>query len=83
MSQELGVQVSVAAGGRAALAETLRPDVHMVVAVACEQELRAGIRASTKPVLAVTNIRPNGPCVDTDVDLQEIRRAILQLINGK
>ncbi|MFC1835226.1 DUF116 domain-containing protein [Thermodesulfobacteriota bacterium] len=80
MAEELGVRLFVATGGRLAQAKVLRSEIHAVVAVACERELRAGLRACPKPVIAVTNLRPNGPCLDTDVDLEAIRGAILQLM---
>ena len=44
-------------------------------------KLLDGIRACfPKPVLAVPNRRPNGPCKDTRVDLDAVRLAIESLI---
>jgi hypothetical protein len=51
--------------------------VDAVVAVACEKELREGMRATfPKPVLGIINLRPNGPCRDTDVDVAQVEDAM-------
>jgi hypothetical protein len=83
MGQEYGVIPRVATGGRLSLSYVLESWVEAVVAVACEAELKAGIFASPKPVLAVVNHRPHGPCTDTGVDLQKVREAILLLVGKK
>lgn len=79
IAEELGVMPFVATGGRIAISKVLESGVQAVVALACEVELKAGILASPKPVIAVVNLRPNGPCLNTDVDINEIRRAIRRL----
>ncbi len=73
----LGVRVGIAKGGRAAVEMTRQPEVKAVVAVACEKELRSGIFACLpKPVLALANTRPNGPCNETDIELDDVENAI-------
>jgi hypothetical protein len=48
-----------------------------LIAVACEKELKEGMfGVFPKAALGVINLRPNGPCTDTDVDLDELRKAI-------
>ena len=77
LSEEYGTQCVVATGGRLALLRAREGDVKVVVAVACEKELRSGILGLfPKPALGVINLRPHGPCRDTDVDLQEVEEAI-------
>jgi len=76
MGQEYGVIPRVAGGGRLALSIVLEAWVEAVVAVACEIELKDGILASPKPVMAVVNRTPHGPCHDTGVDLEKVRDAI-------
>ena len=45
--------------------------------MACERDLTSGVREVNKiPVLGVFNARPNGPCVDTDINIKEIEDAI-------
>jgi hypothetical protein len=74
---ETGVRFCMAGGGRAAAALTRQPDVHAVVACACEKELIDGIRAVfPKPVLAVRNDTPEGFCRNTRVDIDRLRAAI-------
>lgn len=83
IAEELGVMPFVATGGRIAISKVLESGVQAVVALACEVELKAGILASPKPVIAIVNRRPNGPCLNTDVDVNEIRRAIFRLTGIK
>lgn len=76
-----GVQCKIAAGGRQALTYVKDPSVKAVVAVACEKELLEGIFASfPKPVLAVSNTRPNGPCHDTQVQTAAIDSALREML---
>lgn len=77
-----GIQCSLAGGGKQALLSVKERSVKAIVAVACEKELAEGIRASfPKPVLAVTNQRPNGPCRDTEVDLANVENALETLLD--
>mgnify|MGYP006290105085 CR=1 FL=1 len=76
-----GLICRVAGGGRQALECVKQPDVKAVVAVACEPELTAGILASfPRPVLAVNNLLPNGPCKHTEVNLEKVESAVRQLL---
>jgi uncharacterized protein len=77
MAKEHDVAVAVATGGTLArrVIGEVRPSA--IVAVACETDLTTGIQDSYPlPVLGVLNERPNGPCRDTTVDLERVRRAI-------
>jgi hypothetical protein len=52
-------------------------EVQGVVAIACEKELRTGLMAAMpKAIFAVPNLRPNGYCVDTDVYMDDVLKAI-------
>src|SRR3990167_9290522 len=52
-------------------------EIHGVVAIACEKELRTGLMAAmSKAIFAVPNLRPHGYCKDTDVYLDEVKEAI-------
>lgn len=67
------VKVVLAGGGRQALEEIRDYDPDSIIAVACEAELVDGIRAVTnKPVWAIRNERPEGPCKNTRVDIGRI-----------
>jgi hypothetical protein len=77
LSEKYGTQCAVATGGRLALDMALSDDVDAVVAIACEKELQEGMGGVfPKPGLGIINIRPHGPCTDTDVDLEEVEEAI-------
>ena len=74
------VKLAMAKGGRVAVALARGRDVKAIIAVACEKELRSGIFACLpKPVIALINRRPNGPCCETDIDVIEVERAIVRL----
>jgi hypothetical protein len=77
LREELGVVGCVVGGGRQALEHARRPEVKAVVAVACDKELRHGIFASfPKPVLAIPNRTPEGPCRNTLADPAQVVAAI-------
>jgi hypothetical protein len=77
MADRYGIHVAVATGGR--LAQQLAEDdqIKAVVAIACSKELNEGMKAIfPKATIGVLNMQPNGPCKDTDVDLEKVEAAI-------
>lgn len=81
LERRYGVRCRVAAGGRQALALAKEKRIDAVIAIACEKELIEGILALfPKPVLAVSNSRPNGECRATQVDLALVEAAIRELL---
>ena len=77
LSETYGCRIEVASGGHLAAQKVRDVSVRAVVAVACTSELRQGVLASfPKAVIGVVNRWPKGPCKDTDVDVQEVERAI-------
>jgi len=67
----------VATGGTLArrIVNEVRPQA--VIAVACENDLSSGISDTYPlPVLGIPNRRPFGPCLNTNVDLDEVKEAI-------
>lgn len=82
LSEKYGTQVAVATGGRFALVRAKDKGVDAVVAVACEKELQQGLVAIfPKPSLGVVNLRPHGPCKDTDVDLEELEETVREVLD--
>lgn len=82
LCEEYGIRGCLAGGGRQAVAAVRHPQVKAVVAVACDRELCAGIMAAfPKPVLAVPNQLPNGPCRDTTVDINAVRAAVVAVLD--
>ncbi|MFH1276914.1 MAG: DUF116 domain-containing protein [Candidatus Eisenbacteria bacterium] len=71
-------RLHTAGGGTEALNKirALRPKA--IVAVACERDLVTGIRdaGSGVPVIGIPNIRSNGPCWMSGVDLEEFEKAV-------
>jgi len=84
LADRYGIRIAVASGGRLALQHVKSEDVHAVVAVACELELKQGmLKSFPKAVLGIANIRPHGPCVDTDVDLSRVEDAVRRFLGLK
>jgi hypothetical protein len=72
-----GIRVGMATGGTLArqYVSDYRPKA--IVAIACERDLTSGILdANPIPVLGITNLRPHGPCHDTEFSLQRVDEAI-------
>ncbi|MFO7958470.1 MAG: DUF116 domain-containing protein [Candidatus Brocadiia bacterium] len=81
MSERYGTRCAVATGGRLALEMAMQDRIKAVVAIACEKELQEGLLGIfPKPGLGIINIRPHGPCTDTDVELSEVQEAIEWLL---
>jgi len=52
--------------------------------VACERDLSSGIADVGRiPVIGIVNDRPNGPCYNTNVDVDAIRNKLESIINEK
>jgi len=84
LRDEFGLAACVVGGGRQAARRIRQGDVRAVVAIACEKELVYGIfSAFPKPVLAVVNATPEGPCRNTTVDMAQVRAAVTSLITGQ
>ncbi len=84
LCHEYGLRGHLVGGGRRALEKVRQPEIAAVIAVACEKELCDGIMAAfPKPVLAVPNQCPNGPCRDTTVDIAAVRAAIEALLDPR
>lgn len=74
LAKDMGLPFVIATGGtlaRKAIAEN-RPE--LIVAVACERDLAAGIYDMRKlPVIGLLNERPEGPCKNTRVDMDALK----------
>jgi hypothetical protein len=83
LGEKYNAVLKVATGGTLARKwiEEVRP--RAVVAVACERDLASGIQdTGGLPVLGVLNSRPNGPCVNTHVCLEQVDQALRTIIQG-
>lgn len=81
ISEKYNLKLFVLTGGTVARRklQELRPDG--VIAVACERDLTSGVQdAYPLPVLAVVNKRPNGYCLQTGVDMNDVKAAIIDML---
>ena len=77
LAQERGIDIAVATGGTLARKLIVEKRPRFILAVACERDLTSGIRDSYPlPVIGVLNHRPNGPCFNTHIVLDEVRAAL-------
>jgi len=81
LCDQLGVNLYFATGGGMAVKMAKQRHIKIIVAIACEKELFYGILGTLpKPVVAVKNILPHGPCLDTGVSMEDVRKALEQII---
>ena len=81
LAEEKGFHFFVVTGGTLArqTVKKIRPKV--VLAIACERDLTSGIQdVYPLPAVGVMNIRPNGPCYNTHVDMEQVRREIDRIL---
>ena len=81
LAEETGVKAVVATGGTYARSVIKEEKPQIVVSVACERDLVSGIMDVTRiPVLGIINIRPNGPCNNTTVDIDVLRKKLVEIL---
>ncbi|NPA24844.1 MAG: DUF116 domain-containing protein [Deltaproteobacteria bacterium] len=77
LARAYGVRIAVATGGTLArkIVRDHRPQI--IVAVACERDLTSGIHDTFPlPVYGILNQRPEGPCWNTRVEVEEVENAL-------
>lgn len=80
LAEEYGATLSVATGGTIArrVVKETRPD--LIIAVACERDLTSGIQDTVPlPVYGIFNRRPQGPCFNTQVDLEAVEAVLKEI----
>ena len=84
LGNRAGIGVFSATGGGQARKIILKEHPSAVIGVACERDLISGINdvAPKMPTLGITNKRPEGPCKNTLVNLDEVKKAI-ETLTGK
>ncbi len=81
LSDELGFHFLVATGGTLARQFVKQTRPKAVLAIACERDLMSGIQdVYPLPAVGVLNIRPNGPCYNTRVDIDDVKRMLEKII---
>jgi len=78
MCEHAGIGVFSATGGGQARQIIRNERPAAVIGVACERDLVSGIRdvVPKLPTLGVANKRPEGPCKNTVIDINELKKAI-------
>jgi len=83
LSEEMGFVFFVATGGTLARQVVIENRPQAVLAIACERDLMSGIQdVYPLPAVGVLNIRPNGPCYNTRVDMDEVKKTLSQIIEN-
>ncbi len=74
----LGVKTVTASGGEEARKAIREHRPTVILAIACERDLISGLKdvADKIPVLAVPNRRPQGPCKNTQLAIDELDEAL-------
>lgn len=77
-----GLEVFTVGGGEAARRLLTRHKPSCVIAVACERDLVSGIKdvAARIPVIGIPNQRPEGPCRNTRVDMNEVEQLVKRFL---
>lgn len=77
-----GVHLAIATGGTIARRIVVQKRPRMILAVACERDLAEGIQDTYPlPVYGVLNMRPHGPCLDTQVPFPALEAAMRRFID--
>jgi hypothetical protein len=83
IKEKWNIDISIATGGTLARKVMVDKRPTAIVAVACERDLCSGIQdAYPIPVYGILNERPQGPCMNTRVNLQRLDRTIDYVLNG-
>lgn len=81
MAEEMGFHFFVVTGGTLARQTVKKIRPKAVLAIACERDLTSGIQdVYPLPAVGVMNIRPNGPCYNTHVDINMVRSEIESML---
>jgi len=84
LSDQYQVKIAVATGGTLARRIIVDNRPEAIVAVACELDLTTGIQDTYPiPVIGILNERPNGPCINTKVDIQKVKQAMLDFLEPR
>ncbi len=84
LSEKYHVDLAVATGGTIArrIVVEKRPD--LIIAVACERDLTSGIQDTTPlPVYGIFNLRPFGPCLNTQVSIAHVEAVLADVLSGQ
>ncbi len=82
IQEKYKIMVRVVSGGTAARAIVQQVAPQLILAVACERELIAGIQdVGTVSVIGILNETPNGPCNQTTVNIDILKDYLVHFTN--
>jgi len=81
LANQTGVKIAIATGGTLARRIIIQNKPDFIIAVACQRDLVDGLNdVFPIPVYGVLNERPEGPCINTKVDVNLIESFIQEAI---
>ncbi len=81
LRDRFSIDVAIATGGTIARRIVVQKRPKFIIAVACERDLASGIQDTYPlPVFGIINERPYGPCIDTQVSIELLEKAIKQFV---
>jgi hypothetical protein len=84
LSEAYGVHLAIATGGTIARRIVVQKRPKLILAVACERDLASGVQDTYPlPVFGILNERPKGPCLDTQVPLEQIEFALRYFLQAE
>lgn len=84
LTNKYNIETVVATGGTLARSWVKKKKPKAIIAVACERDLTSGINDISKiPVYGVLNIRNNGPCFNTSVNIENLNKAVKLFLKCK
>jgi len=79
--ENLNIDLEIVTGGTAARNIVMKHRPKLIVSVACERDLLSGIiDVGIIPVLGIINQRPNGPCLNTNVNIKIFEESLKRII---
>jgi uncharacterized protein len=84
IAEEFSSDLAIASGGTIARRIVMEKRPDLIIAVACERDLTHGIQdTSPLPVYGVLNLRPFGPCLNTQVPLDQLRSILQEIATAR
>lgn len=82
LATERKIPIAIATGGTLARKIIVENKPELIIAIACPRDLVDGMRdVFPIPVYGVLNRRPNGPCFNTKVVMEDVRKVVESLIS--
>lgn len=77
IADRFGIEMTVATGGTLARKVVVETKPELILGVACERDLASGIVDTYPiPVIGILIDRPEGPCINTRVDVDKVNSAL-------